>query len=147
MPEVRHPDLLEALEGIQRRYRSIRMLFESYDTAGLSASAAFEGSALLIQAQAVHDFFDPTATDLFLNTMRQQDLRSRHPVFIRAMAHFVEPGQMLENDTLTTLVTGPLLARGACLVAGGVTGSLTSTGMVLTRRKIQQRFKELGACC
>src|SRR5262249_53895032 len=69
--KLRLPDFLNQrafrtlVEHMQGRYRSIGMLFESLGAPGLSASAVFEASALLIQTQAVHDLFGPTACNLF----------------------------------------------------------------------------------
>src|SRR5208283_868961 len=103
MPELKHPEIMRVIEAIRQRYGFIGALFDSYGRAGLSASAAFEGSALLIQIQAVHDVFGPTATNLLANAILQQAPRSRYPVFLRAMAGFVEQGKAFENNTLTTL--------------------------------------------
>jgi hypothetical protein len=109
LPELTDPDVLACIEGIERRYKSIGMLFEPVYGFDLDAASLFEASALLIQTQAIHDSLGETAHMLFLNSMADQGPKSRYTWFIRALSGLRRPDEILEVDTLTALATWCLL--------------------------------------
>ena len=51
LPDLTLPGVAEAIATIERRYRSIGVLFAPVGTAGLDAASVFEASALLIQTR------------------------------------------------------------------------------------------------
>ena len=112
LPEFQDLDLLLAIENIERRYKaSLGALFESIHHVGISPSSIYEGSALLIQMQAIHDLYGPTASNMFINTMLGQDERSRYPVALRVLVGALPSNTRLENNTLSALITWCLLGR------------------------------------
>lgn len=113
VPTLRDPSLVSAIENIERRYKSsLQAFFESIYHVGVSPSAIFEASALLIQMQAIHDLYGSAASNLFFNTMLGQDERSRYPLALRVLARAASSSQTsLENNTLSAAIIWCLLGR------------------------------------
>jgi hypothetical protein len=111
LPDFSYPGLTEAIETVTRRYRSIGMLFEPVEGTQVDGAAVFEASALNIQIQAIHDIFGETASNLFGNAMAGLASPSRYGWFPQAMMALRRPGEILENDTLTTIATWCLLGN------------------------------------
>lgn len=108
IPELTHPDVVSCIEAIERRYKSIGILFEPMGGTNLDAAAVFEASALLIQTQDIHDLLGPTAHELFMSSMLEGQT-NRYTWFLRAMNNLRRSDEVLENDTLSTLATWCLL--------------------------------------
>ncbi len=110
LPDLSHPALQSAIENIARRYGSIGSIFRSVGE-NLDASTVFEASALLIQTQAIHDLYGETACNLFSSTIAGQKVASRYGWFLNAMAGLCRAGEVMENDTVTAIVTWCLLGN------------------------------------
>src|SRR5205823_3072851 len=54
LPDFSAPGIVDGIEAITRRYRSIGIVFEPVAGTPIDAAAVFEASALLTQIQAVH---------------------------------------------------------------------------------------------
>lgn len=104
VPALDRPDLLAVIDDIERRYRSLAVLFEPLGPPGLTASVVLEASALLVQTQAIHDLFGDAASRLFFQRMTGTP-GTRYAWVLGPMAQFLKRGEVLENDTLTALVT------------------------------------------
>lgn len=111
LPDLTQPGVAEAIEAITRRYQSIGALFEPVMGTNLDAASLFEASALLIQTQAIHDLLGETASNLFIGTMAELGPRSRYGWFMQSMNNLRLPGEILENDTLSTIATWCLLGN------------------------------------
>jgi hypothetical protein len=109
VPELKDPELLSVIETIERRYRSIGILFEPMYGTKLDAASVFEASALLMQTQDIHDMLGPTAHQLFLSYMVEGGQENRYTWFVRAMNNLRRPDEKLENDTLSSIATWCLL--------------------------------------
>lgn len=108
LPDFASPGFQEAIEAIERRYRSIGMLFERVGATDADAAAVFEASALLIQIQSIHDIFGVTASNLFSESMGGL---GRYRWFLQAMTGLVRPGEIPENDTLSAIAVWCLLGN------------------------------------
>jgi hypothetical protein len=111
LPDLTRKDLLDNINTIARRYRSIGVLFEPVGFMGVDAAAIFEASALLIQIQNIHDLFGETASNLFGNAMANVPPPNRYGVFLKTMSGLAKPGEVLENNTLTAIATWCLLGN------------------------------------
>jgi len=111
LPDFTHPGLTAAIDAITRRYRSIGMLFEPIERTQVDGAAVFEASALCIQVQTIHDILGETASNLFGNAMATLPPPNRYGWFPQAMMALLRPGEIFENDTLTTIATWCLLGN------------------------------------
>lgn len=112
VPDLSFPGVLPAIEAIERRYGSIGLLFSPLGgLPGLSAAIVFEASATLIQTQAIHDSFGETASNRFALEMTDPANRTPYGYVLAPMARWLKPGELLENDTLSTLITWCLLGN------------------------------------
>ncbi len=111
LPDFTYPGLTEVIEAVTRRYRSIGMLFEPIEGTQVDGAAIFEASALNIQVQTIHDTLGETASNLFANAMSTLAPPSRYGWFPQAMMALRRPGEIVENDTLSTIATWCLLGN------------------------------------
>lgn len=111
LPDLTRPDVIEAIEAVARRYRSIGTLFEPIAGTQIDGAAIFEASALLVQIQSIHDHFGETASNLFTSTMAQLGPPSRYGWFMKTMAALGRQGEVLETDSLLAIATWCLLGN------------------------------------
>jgi hypothetical protein len=111
LPDFSRREVIEVIDDIARRYRSIGALFEPIEGTQIDGAAIFEASALLIQIQAIHDLFGETASNLFTSAMAGLSPPSRYGSFLQAMANLRRRGEILENDTLSAIATWCLLGN------------------------------------
>jgi hypothetical protein len=108
VPEFTQSDALDAIAHVERRYNSMRVLFQSYGAPGLSAAAPLEASALCMQTQTLHDMYGAEASAEFFQTMVAQQ-GSPYDWFVKGVAASSPQGVPLELKSVTRLATWCLL--------------------------------------